>query len=68
MIGAILYVLGIFAILLVLDFERRHRADHWQRVIPPQMGGERSGHPAESKEPTSTEHEKNGAWNQRRAA
>lgn len=52
MIVAILYVLGVFAILLVLDFERGRHADRCQQVIP--------RHPASGLSTALPRHKKGG--------
>ena len=69
MIAAILYVLGVFAILLFLDFGHRRRADRWQQVVPRQLAGDSpTAHSDKDKQSTSTELCNDGAWNQRKAA
>lgn len=69
MIVAILYVLGIFAILLILDFGHRRRTDRWQQVVPRQVAGDLpTAHCDKDRQSTPTDLGNDGAWNQQKAA
>ena len=65
----ILYVLGAFAILLVVRFEQR-RLDRWQRGVPRQLLREQrdAQRGSKNKQPTRAECCDDKAWHRQSAA